>query len=67
VRAKIVGLLAAANVTVLEMDFTNPPAAQGHCRPQATFVHRLDHGRSRHLRIHYLVGRPASKSFPSPR
>jgi RNA polymerase sigma-70 factor, ECF subfamily len=58
VRAQIIGLLAAAEVTVLEIDFTNPPDAPYHCPPQATFVHRLDHGRSRDLRIHYPVERP---------
>ena len=63
VRAQIVGLLAAAEVTILEIDFTNPPAAPDHCPPQATFVHRLDRGRSRHLRIHYPVERPPSQSF----
>jgi RNA polymerase sigma-70 factor (ECF subfamily) len=67
VRARIVGLLAAADVTVLEIDFTNPAAAPHHCPPQATFVHRLDHGRSRHLRIHYPVDRPPSRSFAQPR
>lgn len=64
VRARIVGLLAAADVTVLEIDFTNPAAAPDHCPPQATFVHRLDRGRSRHLRIHYPVERPPSVSCP---
>lgn len=67
VRAQIVGLLAAADVTVLEIDFTNPFAAPDHCPPQATFVHRLDRGRSRHLRIHYPVERPPSKSFAETR
>jgi RNA polymerase sigma factor (sigma-70 family) len=67
VRAQIVGLLAAADVTVLEIDFTNPPATPGHCPPQATFVHRLDRSRSRHLRIHYPVERPASKPFAEVR
>ncbi len=62
VRARIVGLLAAADVTVLEIDFTNPLVAPGHCPPHATFVHRLDRGRSRHLRIHYPVEQPPSTS-----
>jgi RNA polymerase sigma-70 factor (ECF subfamily) len=53
VRAEIVGLLAGRDLTVIELDFTNPPAASGHCPPQATFVHSLDRGRSRRLRIHY--------------
>jgi RNA polymerase sigma-70 factor (ECF subfamily) len=63
VRARIIGVFAAADVTVLEIDFTTPPAAPHHCPPQATFVHRLDRDRSRHLRIHYPVERPPSKSF----
>ncbi|HZO79907.1 MAG TPA: RNA polymerase sigma factor [Solirubrobacteraceae bacterium] len=67
VRAQIVGLLAAADVTVLEIDFTNPPTARYHCPPQATFVHRLDHGRSRHLRIHYPVEQPPSKPYAETR
>lgn len=55
VRATITGLLASRDVTVVEIDFTNPPTARDHCPPQATFVHRLDRGRSRQLRIHYPV------------
>jgi RNA polymerase sigma-70 factor (ECF subfamily) len=57
VRASVVGLLAGSDVTVLEIDFTNPAAAPGHCPPQATFVHTLDRGRSRQLRIHYPIDR----------
>jgi RNA polymerase sigma-70 factor (ECF subfamily) len=57
VRATIVGLLASRDVTVLEIDFTNPEIAPRHCPPQATFVHRLDDGRSRSLRIHYPIDR----------
>jgi hypothetical protein len=67
VRARVVGILVAADVTVLEIDFTNPPAAPYHCPPQATFVHRLDDGRSRHLRIHYPVERSPAKSFAKMR
>jgi RNA polymerase sigma-70 factor (ECF subfamily) len=57
VRATIVGVLAGRDVTVLEIDFTNPAAQPDHCPPQATFVHGLDQGRSRHLRIHYPLPR----------
>jgi hypothetical protein len=57
VRAAIVGLLASEDVTVLELDFTNPPSSPHHCPPQATFVHRLERGRSRLLRIHYPLER----------
>lgn len=57
VRATIVGLLASRDITVLEIDFANPRTSPRHCPPQATFVHRLHHGRSHHLRIHYPVDR----------
>ena len=33
VRAEIVGLVAGTGVTVLEIDFTNPPSAGDHCPP----------------------------------
>ena len=56
VRAKVVGLLASRDMTVLEIDFDNPPEWPGHCPPQATFVHRLHGGRSQRLRIHYPRG-----------
>lgn len=55
VRATIVGLLASRDLTVIEIDFKNPPASSRHCPPHATFVHSLDQGRSRQLRIHYPV------------
>jgi RNA polymerase sigma-70 factor, ECF subfamily len=55
VRARVVGLLASKDITVIELDFANPAAAPGHCPPQATFVHRLERGRSRRLRIHYPI------------
>lgn len=58
VRATVVGLFAGRDVTVIEVDFTNPSAAPGHCPPQATFVHRLERGQSRQLRIHYPVELP---------
>ena len=53
VRAALVGVLASSNITVLEIDFSNPATWPDHCPPQATFVHRLSDGRSRQLRIHY--------------
>jgi RNA polymerase sigma-70 factor (ECF subfamily) len=53
VRATVVDILAARNVTVLEIDFRNPPECPDHCPPQATFVHRLEHGRSDQLLILY--------------
>lgn len=53
VRATVVGLLASRDVTVLEIDFTNPAESPDHCPPRATFVHRLHEGRSHRLRIHY--------------
>jgi hypothetical protein len=55
VRATVVGLFAGRDVTVVELDFTNPTTASGHCPPQATFVRGLERGRSRQLRIHYPV------------
>lgn len=53
VRATVVDVLAGSDVTVVEIDFANPPDRPDHCPSQATFVHRLDQGRSRLLRIHY--------------
>jgi RNA polymerase sigma-70 factor (ECF subfamily) len=57
VRATVVDVFAGNDVTVVEIDFANPPEWADHCPPQATFVHRLDHGRSRRLRIHYPIER----------
>jgi RNA polymerase sigma-70 factor (ECF subfamily) len=54
VRARIIGLIAGRDVTILEIDFTNPAWAADHCPPRSTFVHRLDGGRSRRLDIHYV-------------
>lgn len=54
VRARIVGLVASRNVTVIEIDFTNPDWAADHCPPRSTFVHRLADGRSHRLDIHYV-------------
>lgn len=65
VRATIVDLLAGSDVTVLEIDFANPPEWPGHCPPHATFVHRLQQGRSRHLRIHYLL-EPGCAGYAQP-
>lgn len=53
VRAVVVGVLAASDITVLEVDFRNPAEAPSHCPAQATFVHQLDSGRSARLTIHY--------------
>jgi hypothetical protein len=53
VRATIVDVLASNDITVLEIDFTNPPEWLDHCPPQATFVHRLNDGESDQLLIHY--------------
>jgi RNA polymerase sigma-70 factor, ECF subfamily len=55
VRAAVVGVTAAADVTVLEIDFTNPPEAPDHCPPRSTFVHRLDRGRTTQLAINYYL------------
>lgn len=54
VRADIVGIVAGADVTVLEIDFVNPTWASDHCPPRSTFVHHLSSGRSRRLDIHYV-------------
>jgi len=54
VRATIVGLAASPDVTVLDIDFTNPAWAHDHCPPRSTFVHHLGAGRSRRLAIHYV-------------
>jgi len=54
VRAQIVGIWAGSDLTILEIDFTNPAWAAGHCPPRSTFVHRLADGRSKRLDIHYV-------------
>jgi Sigma-70, region 4 len=54
VRARIVGLIASRDITVVEIDFTNPDWASDHCPPRSTFVHRLSDGRSQRLDIHYV-------------
>jgi RNA polymerase sigma factor (sigma-70 family) len=58
VRAKIMDVLASGDITIVEIDFSNPAEWPGHCPPQATFIHRLSDGRSRQLRIHYPAGHP---------
>jgi len=71
VHARIVGRVASRDVTVLEIDFTNPDWAAEHCPPRSTFVHRLADGRSRRLDIHYVCDagciRARSLSFASGR
>lgn len=54
VRARIVGLVASPDLTVMEIDFVNPDWATDHCPPRSTFVHRLAGGRSERLAIHYV-------------
>lgn len=53
VRADITGLAAGRDLTILEIDFRNPPWAAAHCPPSSTFVHRLDRGRSASVDIYY--------------
>jgi Sigma-70, region 4 len=54
VRAKIVGVWASSDLTILEIDFINPAWAADHCPPRSTFVHHLTDGRSKRLDIHYV-------------
>jgi RNA polymerase sigma-70 factor (ECF subfamily) len=54
VRASIVGLVASRDVTIIEIDFTNPAWAHDHCPPRSTFVHRRSAGRSQRLDITYV-------------
>jgi RNA polymerase sigma factor (sigma-70 family) len=54
VRATIVGIAASQDITILEIDFTNPSWAADHCPPRSTFVHQLALGRSHQLDIHYV-------------
>jgi RNA polymerase sigma-70 factor (ECF subfamily) len=61
VRATIVGVVASPDLTVVEVDFTNPAEWPDHCPPHATFVHRVSNGRSAALRIHY----PSDDRTPS--
>jgi len=54
VRAQIISAWASNDLTILEIDFTNPDSAPGHCPPRSTFVHHLADGRSKRLAIHYV-------------
>lgn len=54
VRATIIGLVASRDLTVLDIDFTNPAWAGDHCPPRSTFVHHLTAGRSDRLDIRYV-------------
>ena len=56
VRARIAGLAACADLTVLEIDFVNPPSAPGHCPATSTFVHHLRGDRSATVDIYYHAG-----------
>jgi hypothetical protein len=56
VRAKVIGLVASDDLTVLEIDFCNPPWAAEHCPASSTFVHHLINGRSARLDICYHPG-----------
>ena len=60
VRAKIMDVFASGGITIVEIDFSNPAEWPDHCPPQATFIHRLNDGRSRQLRIHYPAEHPRS-------
>jgi RNA polymerase sigma-70 factor (ECF subfamily) len=53
VRAQVVGLAATTDLTVLDINFQNPPCAAGHCPPSSTFVHHLRGGRSASVDIYY--------------
>jgi RNA polymerase sigma factor (sigma-70 family) len=54
VRANIVGLTASRDITVVDIDFSNPVWANDHCPPRSTFVHHLTAGRTQQLNIHYV-------------
>lgn len=54
VRARIVGVVASRDITVIEIDFTNPHWASDHCPPRSAFVDRLAGERTRRLDIHYV-------------
>lgn len=53
VQARLVDVLSGPDLSIVEIDFTNPGSAPDHCPRHATFVHHLADGRSRRLRIHY--------------
>ena len=74
VRATIIDLLASRDLTVIEIDFKNPPASSRHCPPHATFVHSLRPGPLPPA-AHPLSGRrltprprfgPRARARPSP-
>jgi hypothetical protein len=52
--AQIVGIWASSDLTILEIDFTNPTQAPDHCPPRSTFIHHPADGRSERLDIHYV-------------
>jgi hypothetical protein len=56
VRARIAGLAACGDLTILEIDFVNPPSAPGHCPATSTFVHHLRGDRSATVDIYYHTG-----------
>jgi RNA polymerase sigma factor (sigma-70 family) len=53
VRADLLAVVASHGLTILELDFHNPPEAPGHCPPSSTFVHRLHDNRTAGLDIYY--------------
>jgi hypothetical protein len=54
VGALVVGVWASSDLTILEIDFTNPARAPDHCPPRSTCIHHLADGRSERLDIHYV-------------
>jgi RNA polymerase sigma factor (sigma-70 family) len=66
VRATLLGVLAGDDITVLEIDFTNPEQWPDHCPPHATFIHHLHDGRSTRLRIHYPTRDALEPAHPTP-
>jgi RNA polymerase sigma factor (sigma-70 family) len=60
VRADLLAVFASGGLTVLELDFHNPPTAPGHCPPSSTFVHRLRDNRTAALDIYYHSYSPRS-------
>lgn len=53
VTAQVVDVVASYDVTIVEIDFLNPPETPDHCPPHGTFVHRLTEQRTSRLAIHY--------------
>src|SRR5215472_6134338 len=60
IRATIVDVLASSDITILEIDFSNPAEWPDHCPPQATFVDRLCGGPTPELQINYPAEHPRS-------